>query len=43
MATAAELFASLNTEEPHIIINSDRSVTIPEELKNIAVQYDHNI
>ena len=43
MATAAELFASLNAEEPHIIINSDRSVTIPEELKNIAVQYDHNI
>lgn len=43
MATAAELFASLNTEEPHIIINSDRSVTIPEELKNIAVQYDHNV
>ena len=43
MATAAELFASLNTEEPHIIINSDRSVTIPEELKNVAVQYDHNI
>lgn len=43
MATAAELFASLNAEEPHIIINSDRSVTVPEELKNIAVQYDHNI
>lgn len=43
MATAAELFASLNTEEPHIVINSDRSVTIPEELKNVAVQYDHNI
>lgn len=43
MATAAELFASLNAEEPHIVINSDRSVTIPEELKNVAVQYDHNI
>ena len=43
MATAAELFASLNAEEPHIIINSDRSVTIPEKLKNIAVQYDHNV
>lgn len=29
--------------EPHIVINSDRSVFIPEELKNIAVQHDHNI
>lgn len=43
MATAAELFASLNTEEPHIVINSDRTVTIPEELKSAVVQYDHNI
>ena len=43
MATAAELFASLSTEEPHIVINSDRSVTIPDELKNVAVQYDHNV
>ena len=29
--------------EPHIIINSDRSITVPEELKHIAVQGDHNI
>lgn len=43
MATAAELFASLNAEEPHIVINSDRTVTIPEELKSAVVQYDHNI
>lgn len=43
MATAEELFSSLNLEEPHIIINSDRTVTIPDELKNAAVQYDHNI
>mgnify|MGYP000148045041 CR=1 FL=1 len=43
MATAEELFSSLNSEEPHIIINSDRTITIPDELKNAAVQYDHNI
>ena len=30
-------------EEPHIIINPDRTIVVPEELLNIAVQYDHNI
>lgn len=30
-------------QEPHIVIHPDRSVTVPEELKNLAVQYDHNI
>ena len=30
-------------EEPEIIINADRTITIPAELKNIAVQYDNNI
>ena len=29
--------------EGHIVIGPDRSIFIPEELKNIAVQYDHNI
>ena len=29
--------------EPHIIINADKTVTVPEELKRILVQYDHNI
>ena len=29
--------------EPHIVINSDRTITIPEELQHIAVQGDHNI
>ena len=33
MATAEELFSSLNSEDPHIIINSDRTITIPDELK----------
>lgn len=29
--------------EPHIVVNNDRTVTIPAELKKIAVQFDHNI
>lgn len=29
--------------EPHIVINRDKTVTIPEELKRILVQYEHNI
>ena len=29
--------------EPHIIIDSDRFITVPDQLKRIAVQYDHNI
>lgn len=29
--------------EPHIIINDDRTITIPEELVHIAVRGDHNI
>lgn len=30
-------------DEPHIVINADRSITVPDELKEIAVQFDHNI
>ena len=29
--------------EPHIVIDIDRFVSIPAELKRIGVQYDHNI
>ena len=29
--------------EPHIVVNADRTVTVPEELKHIAVQGEHNI
>ena len=29
--------------EPHIVIGEDRFITVPSELKRIAVQYDHNI
>lgn len=30
-------------EEPHIVIGNDRIITVPESLKRIAVQYDHNV
>lgn len=29
--------------EPHIVIDDNRNITVPEELRRIAVQYDHNI
>lgn len=31
------------SDEPHIVINPDRTITVPDELKHIAVQFDHNI
>ena len=34
--------ANLETEG-HIVVDSDRFVTVPDELKRIAVQFDHNI
>lgn len=54
MSNAEELLNSLSDSdvalytidpetEPHIIIGSDRNITVPDELKRIAVQYDHNI
>lgn len=30
-------------DEPHIVIGSDRVITVPNTLKRIAVQYDHNV
>lgn len=29
--------------EPHIVVSSDRFISVPDDLKRIAVQYDHNI
>lgn len=47
MAKAEELLNSIlasNTfEESHIVIGSDRFITVPENLKRLGVQYDHNI
>lgn len=33
----------MNKNEPHIVISRDRSITIPDELKKLAAQYDHDI
>lgn len=38
----ADISANIETEE-HIVIGTDRHVTVPEPLKRIAVQMDHNI
>lgn len=43
MATAQELFALTTGEEQHIVIGSDRYITVPEPLKRIAVQFDHDV
>ena len=29
--------------EPHIVIDSERNIIVPEQLKKIGVQYDHNV
>ena len=38
-----ETTAYASDSEPHIIIGADRSITVPDSLKHIAVQYDHNM
>ena len=54
MSYADELLNSLSEDgvmaltvdsstEPHIIIDSNRKISVPDELKRIAVQYDHNV
>ena len=54
MSTAEELLDNLtedsmslytvnSSEEPHIVIGDDRFITVPDMLKRIAVQYDHDI
>ena len=53
-STAEEMLSSLTEEEiaaytanpeeeRHIIVDETRKITVPDELKRIAVQYDHNI
>ena len=38
------LIAGENTDtEPHFVINDNRVISVPSELRTIAVQYDHNI
>lgn len=54
MSLADELLNSLSdtesysrtadpTTEPHIVIGDDRFITVPNSLKRIAVQYDHDV
>lgn len=54
MSKAEELLNSLDNSgiavlsadasiEPHIIIGDDRFITVPDELKRLAVQYDHDV
>lgn len=54
MSKAEELLSTLTTSavatrladasaEPHIIIDDDRVINVPESLKRLAVQYDHDI
>lgn len=54
MGQAEELLDSLTPEqiaaysvdtddEPHIVIGNDRRISVPESLRRIAVQYDHNV
>lgn len=54
MSQAEELLNTLTTDEitplladsdtePHIVIGDDRIIVVPDELKRIAVQYDHDI
>lgn len=36
--------ARLSTmDEPHLVIGPDRVITVPTELKRLAVQFDHNV
>ena len=44
LVTSADATVLANTsDEPHIIIGNDRFITVPESLKRLAVQYDHDI
>lgn len=47
MSQAEELLNSLDvsntSEESHIVIGKDRFITVPDALKRLAVQYDHDI
>jgi hypothetical protein len=36
-------YAAGSETEEHIVIGTDRFITVPDSLKRIAVQYDHNV
>lgn len=45
MSQAEDLLRSIveDSDEAHIVVGLDRKITVPAELKNIAVQYDTNV
>lgn len=45
MSQAENLLRSIveDSDEAHIVVGLDRKITVPAELKNIAVQYDTNV
>lgn len=47
MGQVDDLITELSTinpdQEPHIVINDERFITVPKELRRIAVQHDHNV
>lgn len=44
LSTTETTVYSRNSEtEGHIVIGNDRRITVPDSLKRIAVQYDHNV
>jgi hypothetical protein len=36
-------YSAISEDEPHIVIYNDRTISVPTELKKIAVQFDHDI
>lgn len=41
--TDISTYSADSSVEPHIVIGSDRIITVPDSLKRIAVQHDHNV
>jgi hypothetical protein len=39
----AGLYSANPSTEPHIVIGTDRFIIVPDSLKRIGVQYDHNV
>ena len=38
-----QLYTVDHKTEPHIVIDADRTITVPKTLQRLAVQYDHNV
>ena len=34
---------TVSSNEPHIVVGLDRFITVPDQIKKIGVQYDHDI